>query len=258
MNIIKQIIRYPIKGLSGENLEEVFLEKDQVLPGDREFAFARSSVNYDPENPIYLKKTNFIALVKEEKLAKLKTEFNISSQLLKIKIEDKIVFKKKLINAEDILSVEIFFQKYLNLSDEQKPRLVRGIKDSISKLNHSFSDIPEKVVSIINLKSVNDLENKIGRQISPYRFRANFLIDINKPWEEFNWIGKTLSLGNSILQVFKRTQRCGATNVNPESAKRDINLPYEINNHYGHFDLGVYARVVKSGLVSVQDQLDIS
>ena len=99
MNIIKQIIRYPIKGLSGENLEEVFLEKDQVLPGDREFAFARSSVNYDPENPIYLRKTNFLALVKEEKLAKLKTEFNISSQLLKIKIEDKIVFKKKLINA---------------------------------------------------------------------------------------------------------------------------------------------------------------
>ena len=33
MNIIKNIIRYPIKGLSGEYLDEIILKKDAVLPG---------------------------------------------------------------------------------------------------------------------------------------------------------------------------------------------------------------------------------
>lgn len=257
MNIIKQITKYPIKGLSGENLQNVLLQTNQVLPGDREFAFARSNVNYDPENPIYLKKTNFLALVKEEKLAKLKTEFNSSSQQLKIKIDNQVVLNQKLINQENISNVESFFQKYLNLSNEEKPMLVRGMENKTSRLKHSFSDLPDKAISIINLKSIKDFESKLDRQISPTRFRANFLIDGNEPWEEFNWIGKEITLGSSILKVFKRTQRCGATNVNPENAERDINIPNEIKNNYGHFDLGVYAQVIKSGLVSINDSLEI-
>ena len=50
MNKIKNIIRYPIKGLLGENLKNITLEKNQVLPGDREFAFSRSNVIYDENN----------------------------------------------------------------------------------------------------------------------------------------------------------------------------------------------------------------
>ena len=69
---------------------------------------------------------------------------------------------------------------------------------------------------------------------------------------------KKISVGNSILEVFKKTQRCAATNVNPKNAIRDINIPNEINTHYGHLDLGVYARVLKSGLVSISDKLYIN
>ena len=65
MAILKKIYRYPIKGLSGESLNETLLEKDQVLSGDREYAFARSHVSFDEKNPVYLRKTNFLALVKD-------------------------------------------------------------------------------------------------------------------------------------------------------------------------------------------------
>ena len=68
MTILKKIFIYPIKGLSGENIDQILLEKNQVLPGDREYAFARSHVSFD-ENPVYLRKQ--LALVKEDKLAKL-------------------------------------------------------------------------------------------------------------------------------------------------------------------------------------------
>ena len=91
MNKIKSIVRYPIKGLSGENLENITLEKNQVLPGDREFAFARSNVTYEENNPLYLRKTNFLALVKEEKLAKLETKFDPKTRELTINLDNKVV-----------------------------------------------------------------------------------------------------------------------------------------------------------------------
>ena len=259
MNKIKSIVRYPIKGLSGENLERIILEKNQVLPGDREYAFSRSHVTYDRNNPTYLRKTNFLALVKEEKLAKLDTKFDPKSRELIIKLDNQIVIKETLHQEENINKVETFFQNYLNLGTDERPKLVRGIKvENDNNLTHSFSDIPDKAVSIINLNTISEFEKKLGKNIAPSRFRGNLLIDNGNAWEEFNWIGKKISVGNSILEVFKKTQRCAATNVNPENAIRDINIPNEINTHYGHFDLGVYARVIKTGLVSISDKLYIN
>ena len=259
MNKIKSIVRYPIKGLSGENLENITLEKNQVLPGDREFAFARSYVTYEENNPMYLRKTNFLALVKEEKLARLETKFDPKTRKLTINLDNKIVINEILLKEENIKKVETFFQNYLNLGIDNKPKLVQGIKiQNNNNLTHSFSDIPDKAVSIINLNTINELEKNIGKNINPSRFRANFLIDKGNPWEEFNWIGKKVSVGECVLEIFKKTQRCAATNVNPENAIRDINIPNEINTHYGHLDLGVYARVVKTGLVSISDKLYIN
>ena len=256
MTILKKIFRYPIKGLSGESLNKTLLEKDQVLSGDREYAFARSHVSFDEKNPVYLRKTNFLALVKEEKLAKLSTEFNSKSKRLILRFDKKTVLDEILTNEININKVEVFFQKYLNLGSNNKPKLVQGTKyENDKNLIHSFSDLPEKAISIINLNTVFDFEKKIGKNIDPSRFRANLLIDNIDPWKEFDWIGKNIEIGDSILEVFKRTQRCAATNVNPENALRDINIPNEINSYFGHLDLGVYAKVKKTGVISVNDKL---
>ena len=245
MAILKKIFRYPIKGLSGESLNETLLEKDQVLSGDREYAFARSHVSFDEKNPVYLRKTNFLALVKEEKLASLSTEFNSKSKRLIIRFDKKTVLDEILVNEININKVEVFFQKYLNLGSNNKPRLVQGTKyENDKNLKHSFSDLPEKAISIINLNTISDFEKKIEKNIDP--------------WKEFNWIGKKIEIGDSVLEVFKRTQRCAATNVNPENALRDINIPNEINSYYGHLDLGVYAKVKKTGVISVNDKLHVN
>ena len=161
MTILKKIIIYPIKGLSGENLNEILLEENQVLPGDREYAFARSHVSFDESNPVYLRKTNFLALVKEDKLAKLNTKFISKSKRLIIKVDKKIVLDEMLVNETNINKVEVFFQKFLNLGDNNKPKLVKGRKNENTKnLKHSFSDLPEKAISIINLNTIVDFEKK--------------------------------------------------------------------------------------------------
>ena len=71
-------------------------------------------------------------------------------------------------------------------------------------LIHSFSDIPEKAVSIVSLDTIMDLEKKISKPINPLRFRPNFLISGGIPWEEFKWINKKRQIGECVLQVFKK------------------------------------------------------
>ena len=114
-NKIKNIIRFPIKGLSGEYLESIKLNKNEVLPGDREFAFARYNLIYDRNNPTHFRKNNFLALVKEEKLANLKTSFDPKTRHLVINLENNILINDFLVNQQSIEKVEIFFQEYLNL-----------------------------------------------------------------------------------------------------------------------------------------------
>jgi uncharacterized protein YcbX len=55
--------------------------------------------------------------------------------------------------------------------------------------------------------------------------------------------------------VVKRTVRCAATEVNPQTAQRDADPVAELRAAYGHADLGVHAEVIEPGRVAVGDAL---
>jgi MOSC domain-containing protein YiiM len=54
-----------------------------------------------------------------------------------------------------------------------------------------------------------------------------------------------------------RTRRCAATNVNPETAMRDMNIPATLQKTWGHADLGVYARVITGGTLRPGDEIQL-
>ncbi|MCX7361245.1 MAG: MOSC domain-containing protein [Alphaproteobacteria bacterium] len=106
-------------------------------------------------------------------------------------------------------------------------------------------------MSLINLATVRSLEEQWGFEIDPLRFRANIYIDGGKPWEEFDWIGHDIAIGPTVFRVDRRNGRCGATNVNPGSGRRDLDIPGSLRTAFGHKDLGVYLVTRKTGEVSV-------
>jgi GntR family transcriptional regulator/MocR family aminotransferase len=111
------------------------------------------------------------------------------------------------------------------------------------------------VISLINLATVRSLEQQWGIKIDPLRFRANLYIDGARPWEEFEWVGSDIQIGSVLFRVDRRNGRCGATNVNPETGRRDLDLPGSLRAAFGHKELGVYLAVREGGRLSAGDQV---
>jgi hypothetical protein len=57
-------------------------------------------------------------------------------------------------------------------------------------------------MSLINLNSVIDLENKINQKVEFQRFRANFYVEGIEAWKESNWINKTIKINNVSFYSF--------------------------------------------------------
>ncbi len=257
MITLKKIFRFPIKGLPGEELKEIRLSKGAAIYGDRKFAIARHDTSINEYCLNFMKKTNFHALVKDEKLSQLKIALDLETNFLELFLKTKLCFSGSIDKKEDLDKLNNFFSSFLNIDVNRKPSLVRDKSEKIEILKHSFSDIPYKAISLISLSTIKDFENKIGKEINFLRFRGNFNFDGAKPWEEFKWLGKRIRIGTAEFQVFKKTERCRATTVNPDTGERDINIPFELNKHFRHFNLGVYCKVLKDGFVKKNDDIKI-
>lgn len=91
------------------------------------------------------------------------------------------------------------------------------------------------------------------------RFRANFLLDAgdaDTPFPEQNWIGKTLHMGSMVLNIVETCPRCSMTTNATAELPRDT----EVMRHLvkaADGNMGVYAKVVQSGTVSVDDTVQI-
>ncbi len=248
---IASLYRYPVKGLSPEPLVRVALDAGQTLPADRRYAIENGPSGFDSAGPIWMPKSYFLMLMRNERLAGLQTHFEDDANLLTIRENGKVVAQGNLETAEGRTAIETFFAA--NFARELK-----GPPKIISAVGHSFSDVTRKVVSIINLGSVAALEGIVGQPVHPLRFRANLYVSGWPAWHEFDLLGQTLSIGHTRLKIVKRIVRCAAVNVDPESAVRDLDIPHTLMRRFGHADCGVYAEVIAGGSVAPGDEVTVS
>lgn len=245
---ISEIRSYPVKGLSGRILPQAMLEQGQTIQGDRRFALGRPGFAFDTENPVWMPKTNFLALVRDEKLAELDADFDDATQQLTLRQGLQSVLTAVLSSGDGRAKVEAYFAEFL--TDE-----IDGPPTFLEAGDHSFSDLDAKVISLINLESVSALAVEINADVDARRFRANVYFRDAPAWSELGWVDRQFRIGGAVVEVIKRTRRCAATNVNPDTAARDLNLPRALQKGWGHTDMGVYARVIDPGEIRPGDQI---
>ena len=250
---IADLFTYPVKGLTAAKHDEIALTAGECLPYDRAWAIEAGSRKFDPANPSYFPKANFLMLMRDEKLAALEASFDEETKVLTVLRGGKQVARGCLDDKLGCQLLEQFFAAYA------KDSLRGGAPKIVSAENHSFTDVPAKWVSIINLASVRDLERVARKPVHPMRFRGNIYLDGLEPWEEFNWLDRTLTIGGGpALEVTERTTRCAAINVDPETGARDMSLPRTLDVGFGHQDCGIYARVAAGGQIAVGDKVAVT
>ena len=244
---IKAIHRYPVKGLTPEPLTRTELAPGKTVPFDRMYAIENGPSGFDAASPSYLPKIRFLMLMRNARLAELRTAFDAQSHILTIHHEKRVAAQGDLRSAEGRDAIERFFAEFSADELRGPPRVLRAE-------GHSFSDVAKKVVSIINLASVAALEDAAGAAVNPLRFRGNLQVEGWPAWHEFDLLNREIRIGPSArVKVVKRIVRCAATEVDPDTGIRDLPIPRTIMDTYGHADCGVYAEVVEGGPIEVGD-----
>jgi uncharacterized protein YcbX len=248
---ITSLYRYPVKGLSPESLSRVTLGAGETFPADRRYAIENGPSGFDPAAPAWMPKSYFLMLMRNERLAGLQTHFEDDANRLTIRDNGNVAAQGDLETADGRAAIEAFFTTNFARELKGPPKIISGV-------DHSFSDVARKVVSIINLDSVAAIEALVGQTVHPLRFRANLYVRGWPAWYEFDLLGQTLAIGKTRLKVVKRIVRCAAVNVDPDSAARDLDIPHALMRRFGHADCGVYAEVVTAGAMAVGDQVTVS
>jgi uncharacterized protein YcbX len=244
------LYRYPVKGLTPEALDRVRLTAGETLPFDRAYAIENGPSGFNPEAPRHFPKIAFLMLMRNGRLAALKTRFEDATRTLTVRHEGKVVAEGSLATEDGRRAIEDFFAVYC--ADE-----LRGPPRVVHAEGFSLSDNPEKVVSLINLASLRAVEGAVGRPLDPLRFRGNLFVEGMEAWQELGLVGRTIRVGGVTLTGTMAIPRCAATNVDPETGVRDTHIPETLVHEWGQGDCGTYFRVVEGGTIAAGDSVEI-
>ncbi|HXW22390.1 MAG TPA: MOSC domain-containing protein [Rhodomicrobium sp.] len=249
--IIAKLMHYPVKGLRGLAKSQAALTAGEGMPLDRVYAIENGSHRFDAQNPKWFPKTHFLQLMRNERLASLALTFDEASHILTLFRDGRQVAKGALKTKLGRQIIEQFLASYMKTDLNGPPRIVCAE-------GQSFTDIAEKALHLVNLETVRDVSRVLGIDLDPLRFRANVYFDGLPAWQERHWLGKTIVCGKAHLKVFDETGRCEATSVDPNTAQRGLSVPSALLRTWGHSKLGLYAKVIHSGVISTGDTASVS
>src|SRR6187200_2090978 len=86
---IDAIYRYPVKGFTPESLSQVTLAQGSALPLDRAYAIENGPSTFDPSEPKYFPKIRFLMLMRNARLAALRTSLDETSHVMTIRYENR-------------------------------------------------------------------------------------------------------------------------------------------------------------------------
>ena len=240
--------RYPIKGFTPEPVGEAALTKNGAFPFDRLFAVENGPSGFDPAAPVFMPKRNFAVLARSALVATVHTRFDEQRCWLDAEAPGRPPFSGR---VSDVAGRDAFASWLTPVlaPDEGGPyRLIDGE-------GYRFLDDPVGHVSVLNLASVRDLAERIGRPLDPLRFRANIHVEGWPAWAENGMAGASLRLGGADVAVLRPIVRCAATEVDPATAERDRAIPADLHRLYGHVWCGIYVQVAAGGAIRVGDRV---
>ncbi len=256
--IITSIYNCPVKSISFQNIEKCKINKNIGIEGDRVFAFSQ---NLDLDQSKEFEKNPEARKGKWNKIVTLKNtpvfnKYNFSNKdnKLTLTLKDKEIIS---ININNFDERDDLAKKLIELESSLKNdiRLMRNDEYPFYDTSISNKSMFNNSISLININSIRDFENKIDRKIEMSTFRGNLYFDGMEAWEERNWIGKTLKINNVLFKVEKNIPRCVAINLKPKTDDNSFNLLKILKQTYDHYEMGVYLTPKNDGEINLSEKI---
>lgn len=256
---IKQLFIHPIKGLTPQLQESVYLKVGHGIPGDRAFAlmYKKNMPDIDIEVP-WMKKVNFAMQNDWHSLAALDCFYNSISEKLTIKRKGIELLVADTSTTTGRHEISTFFTGYLAASYPSLGTRERAPIQLVGSHNKTrYQDREAGHISLVSQATIDNLSEIAGKQIDVRRFRSNIVVDGIPAWNEFDWVGKQIKIGNAVVEVSARINRCLNIEVNPETGERDIALLTILKNNFQHTQTGIIATIVTESQIKNKDIIEL-
>ncbi|WP_442600788.1 MOSC domain-containing protein [Paenibacillus sp. KN14-4R] len=237
---IHQLTRYPVKSMAGQPIDQTYIAK-YGLYGDRSHAFI------DPTKEGW---NRYITARKFPQMLGYQAKLHEAST------------GNELHTTNEFPPVHITSPDGRELRwDETLLQEMQMYSDRTLTMIHHQPDSQELLavdsggILIISDRSLRKLENLVGSDVDPRRFRANMLLTLYDTAEdETNWIGKKLRIGECRLEVIEPCERCMLITIDPDTYERNVNILKKVNQEM-NLQFGVYANVIEVGDVRIGDEV---
>lgn len=235
---LAEIWQYPFKGFPGQRFASVEVIPDKLLPADRRFAISNGQpISHEKLNEGWLSKRHFIQLLSEPRLAGLSLTYDEASD--QIQLSDKTGSTLSTAACE---AGQVMERLHALLPDKflLTPRLCH-------LFDGGYTDTQAPWISLGGTASLTDFSHVTHTSADNRRFRLNLIIETQTAFEEFDWVGKHICIGDVELEIIEPVGRCAAINVDPDTADASQNHLRTMRQIYGHTNLGIFARILKKG-----------
>lgn len=243
---VAEIWRHPIKAHGREPLQQVDLTEGHTLPWDRVWAVTHEQTKADGSEWAHC--ANFTRGAKVAALQAINAQLDEANREITLSHPER---------ANLTFRPDGDVSKFLEWVQPLMPADRAASVGIVSAPDRGMTDSDFPSVSLLNLASNTEVEQRLGQYLSMERWRGNICLEGLPAWEEFEWIGKQLQIGTAVLQIRERIGRCLATTVNTKSGKRDADTLGTLKQGWDHTDFGVYGYVVKSGSISTGDEIEL-
>ncbi len=278
---IKNIYRYPVKTMGGEEVNQCFVDETGVL-GDRVWTMydqngggicggkrypalmqfdARFTATPTPEHraaqaEITMPDGTVLATDDPSASKQISDVLGVEMALMPVMPADQLDHYRRDPSVE--FSEEGLRAMFARTPDEPLPDLTTfpaEVLEFESPPGTYFDAFPLMMMTQSGMDGVQARSSE--SQVDVRRFRPNFLIETvdGKPGHaEADWAGKTLQIGELVLQADMTCPRCVMTTHGFKDLPKDPKIMRAVVQETGG-DLGIYARVVQPGIVNVGDDI---
>jgi len=280
VGIVKEIWRYPVKGMAGEQVEQCAINSNGI-EGDRVWAL-RDIVRQEIQSCKF--RPELLMCTASSRVGQSDSHVDISlpdgtilgsdDDSIHQSLSDLVGYKSSLESLQPITDLD-FYRRYKKDAhtwlDELKATFMREPGEPLP----DFSDFPQQAIDfvtvpgtfflvtpfhIITTATLNYMKKLLPESDwNVHRFRPNIIIETNNTDEgllEQRWVGKSMKISNTDIACTATAPRCGAVTREQINLKFDKSMLRTIVKEANQ-NLGIYGNITKQGILSVGDTVYI-